>query len=260
MGTSTRDKMLRTLIHQKVRLDDSLLPVCSHFFTPSHKFSSLPHHSMARCTFLRAIKCENLPNHFSHHPYLRHPLRGEVTFLGQNNFSTSKCSLSDDRKKSENPGIVKRFKAMIKDYWYVLVPVHVATSIVWLGGFYLMLKAGVDIVGFLEYVGTSQRILDYMSSSEAGYYALSYACYKLATPFRYTVTVGGTTFTIAKLKDTGYLKSTTEVAEKIKDAKEDMKDKYGERIEDFKERAEGHKDKIKEEWENSWERFAKRKK
>ena len=56
-----------------------------------------------------------------------------------------------------------------------------------------MLKSGVDIVGALEYMGTSEKILSYMRNSEAGYYALSYACYKIATPLRYTVTVGGTT-------------------------------------------------------------------
>ena len=61
------------------------------------------------------------------------------------------------------------------------------------GGFYLMLKSGVDIVGALEFVGTSEKLLGFLRNSEAGYYALSYACYKIATPVRYTVTVGGTT-------------------------------------------------------------------
>ena len=32
------------------------------------------------------------------------------------------------------------------------------------GGFYAMLKSGVDIVGFLEMIGTSQKVLDYMRS------------------------------------------------------------------------------------------------
>ena len=56
-----------------------------------------------------------------------------------------------------------------------------------------MLKSGVDIVGVLETLGTSEKILNYMRNSEAGYIALSYACYKIATPARYAVTVGGTT-------------------------------------------------------------------
>ena len=80
-----------------------------------------------------------------------------------------------------------------------------------------MLKSGVDIVGALEYIGTSEKILSYLRDSEAGYYALSYACYKIATPVRYTVTVAGTTVAITKLKDTGYLKSTSEFAGKFKE-------------------------------------------
>ena len=85
----------------------------------------------------------------------------------------------NDKRPGDNPGIVKRFKQMFKDYWYVLLPVHVATSAVWLGGFYISLKSGVDIVGMLESLGTSERILDYLRHSEAGYIALSYACYKV---------------------------------------------------------------------------------
>ena len=62
-----------------------------------------------------------------------------------------------------------------------------------------MLKSGVDIVGALEFVGTSEKLLGFLRNSEAGYYALSYACYKIATPVRYTVTVGGTTIGQAAL-------------------------------------------------------------
>ena len=41
------------------------------------------------------------------------------------------------------------------------------------------------------------------------------------------MTVGGTTLAIAKLKDTGYLKSTSEMAQNMKDTKE--------KIDNFKE-------------------------
>lgn len=37
-------------------------------------------------------------------------------------------------------GLFARFKKMAKDYWYVLIPVHVATSAVWLGAFYYTSK------------------------------------------------------------------------------------------------------------------------
>lgn len=37
-------------------------------------------------------------------------------------------------------GLFARFKKMAKDYWYVLIPVHVATSAVWLGAFFYTSK------------------------------------------------------------------------------------------------------------------------
>jgi len=179
------------------------------------------------------------------------------------------CTLLKEKngKGQEKGGIIKKFKKMMKDYWYVLIPVHVATSIVWFGGFYIMLKSGVDIVGMLEAIGTSDRILDYLRNSEAGYYALSYACYKIATPARYTVTVGGTTLTIAKLKDTGYLKSTSEFAEKMKDKSDDMKEKYKyeerkdkmeDKLEDLKEKAAEKKDQLKDNVGDAWEKVKDR--
>lgn len=36
--------------------------------------------------------------------------------------------------------LFQRFKQMYKDYWYVLIPVHVTTSAVWAGGFYFAIK------------------------------------------------------------------------------------------------------------------------
>jgi Protein of unknown function (DUF1279) len=40
----------------------------------------------------------------------------------------------------EKMGLVARFKHMYKQYWYVLLPVHVVTSAAWLGGFYYVSK------------------------------------------------------------------------------------------------------------------------
>merc|ERR1711879_797250 len=103
-----------------------------------------------------------------------------------------------------------------------------------------MLKSGVDIVGALEFVGTSEKLLGFLRNSEAGYYALSYACYKKATPFRYTVTVGGTTMAVAKLQHTGYLKPSSKLREGLKknydEGKENLKDKYEEGKENLMDR------------------------
>ncbi|KAG0710633.1 hypothetical protein GWK47_022402 [Chionoecetes opilio] len=48
---------------------------------------------------------------------------------------------------------------------------------------------GVDIVPLMEMLGAGEKILSHLQSSNAGYYAIAYAMYKIATPARYTVTV-----------------------------------------------------------------------
>lgn len=60
-----------------------------------------------------------------------------VPKFGQNlcGLSTSAGGGNDGEKKLT---IFQRFKLMYKEYWYVLLPVHVATSACWLGGFYYM--------------------------------------------------------------------------------------------------------------------------
>ena len=74
---------------------------------------------------------------------------------------------------------------MFKNYWYVLVPVHVATSLVWFGGFYVICKSGVDVGAIMQACGVSEAYVEKVSKSEMGYFALAYACYKIATPARY---------------------------------------------------------------------------
>lgn len=38
----------------------------------------------------------------------------------------------------EKLSLTAKFKKMWKDYWYVLLPVHLVTSSIWLGGFYYL--------------------------------------------------------------------------------------------------------------------------
>lgn len=120
--------------------------------------------------------------------------------------SKSSIAVQNDGIKEEKLSLVQKFKLMYKQYWYVLIPVHVATSLVWYGSFFIAAKSGVDIVPWLEWMGASEKILSHLRNSNAGYYALAYAMYKIATPARYTVTIGGTTLSINYLKKRGYIK------------------------------------------------------
>ncbi|XP_067120544.1 uncharacterized protein C18orf19 homolog A [Centruroides vittatus] len=118
---------------------------------------------------------------------------------------------AENEKEEKKMSLIQRYKTMLKDYWYVLIPVHVATSLVWFGSFYYVAKSGFDIVPYLEAVGFSERFLEPLKNSRLGYLAVASAMYKLATPARYMVTVGGTTFAVKYLTKRNYIKSMKDI-------------------------------------------------
>lgn len=142
--------------------------------------------------------------------------------------------LGEEEKKLS---IFQKFKVMYKKYWYVLVPVHIVTSIGWFGGFYYLAKSGVDIVALLESWNFSEVIIRPLRDSSAGYFAVAYALYKIATPVRYTVTLGGTTVSINYLTKWGLIKPIPP-KEKLKEMYEEKKENLKERRDQLKEKGE----------------------
>ncbi|XP_019532425.3 uncharacterized protein C18orf19 homolog A [Aedes albopictus] len=136
-------------------------------------------------------------------------------------------------------GLFARFKKMYKEYWYVLVPVHCVTSVFWLGGFYYASKSGVDVIALLESMGVSQKLIDPVRDSSLGHIAVAYLLYKIATPARYTVTLGGTTLSIKYLVQWGYIKpmpSKAKLVQMYKDKKENLQERIAEKKQDFHDR------------------------
>lgn len=136
-------------------------------------------------------------------------------------FESRICKYSTDSSKEENNSSqvgqtrFQKMKQMAKDYWYILIPVHVATSIIWFSVFYIAAKNGVNVEEVLRYLHLSETYLEKIRNSSAGHLAVAYALYKVCTPFRYTVTIGGTTMTIRYLNKWGIMKFKT--PEKMKD-------------------------------------------
>ncbi|XP_054282860.1 uncharacterized protein C18orf19 homolog A-like isoform X1 [Macrosteles quadrilineatus] len=139
--------------------------------------------------------------------------------------STPENSTSGNEQPENKPSLYQRFKAMYRDYWYVLLPVHLVTSAGWFGGFYYLASSGVDIVALLEQLNVSDKLINPLRNGHAttGYLAISYALYKIATPLRYTVTLGGTTVSINFLKKRGYIKPMPS-KEKLKEIYQDKKE------------------------------------
>ncbi|KAI8033514.1 uncharacterized protein C18orf19 homolog A [Drosophila gunungcola] len=118
--------------------------------------------------------------------------------------------------EAANMGLFAKFKHMYKQYWYVLIPVHVLTSVGWFGGFYYLSKSGVDVPALLQYVHLSENIIEKVQGSDMGHYAIAYLCYKVATPLRYALTLGCTTVSIKYLVQHGYIKPMPTKNELIK--------------------------------------------
>jgi len=64
---------------------------------------------------------------------------------------------------------------------------------------------GVDVVPLLKSLGASERIILPFTKPGVGLAAVTYLLYKLATPLRYTVTIGGTHLSVRYLRRWGYL-------------------------------------------------------
>lgn len=46
----------------------------------------------------------------------------------------------EQKEEPKKKTLLQRFKEMYKNYWYVLVPVHLVTSAFWFGSFYYLAK------------------------------------------------------------------------------------------------------------------------
>jgi hypothetical protein len=60
-------------------------------------------------------------------------------------------------------------------------------------------------VPLLHWIGASEKIIAPFTKPGVGHAAVTYLMYKLATPARYTVTIGGTHLAVRYLRRLGYL-------------------------------------------------------
>ena len=88
----------------------------------------------------------------------------------------------------------------------------------------------LDVVHLLESIGVSKVIIKPLTMPGVGNVAVMYLLYKMATPLRYAVTLGGTQFTVKQLTKGGYIKPPPE-KDRLRNL---MKDKYGNMKDDMR--------------------------
>lgn len=168
-----------------------------------------------------------------------------------------------DPLQDKSIGLFQRFKKTFKQYGKVMVPVHIVTSTVWFGSFYYAAMKGVNLVPFLEFIGLPDWMVGILRDSQGGYALTAYAMYKLATPARYTVTLGGTSLSVQYLRKHGYLSTPPPVKEYIQDKMEETRERLTEKMEETKERfsekMEETKELLSDRMEGTKERFSETK-
>lgn len=163
----------------------------------------------------------------------------------------SELAADVDPLQDKSMGLFQRFKKTFKQYGKVLIPVHLVTSSLWFGTFYYAAMKGVNVVPFLEMIGLPESIVGLLRNSSSGYALTAYAMYKIATPARYTVTLGGTSLSVQYLRKHGYLSTPPPVKEYIQDRMEETKERLSEKMEETKER-------FSEKMEETKERFSEK--
>ncbi|XP_004470070.3 protein FAM210A isoform X2 [Dasypus novemcinctus] len=141
-----------------------------------------------------------------------------------------------DPLQDKSISLYQRFKKTFRQYGKVLIPVHLITSGVWFGTFYYAAIRGVNVVPFLELIGLPDSIVNILKNSQSGNALTAYALFKIATPARYTVTLGGTSLAVKYLRHRGYMSTPPPVKEYLQDRMEETKELISEKMEETKDR------------------------
>ncbi|XP_076992187.1 protein FAM210A [Tamandua tetradactyla] len=198
------------------------------------------HIPAAQCT----AKARKLSDASSPRPGVHHHKHWEQDILSKRFASSSAKSQGAPAGKKEEPdplqdksiSLFQRFKKTFRQYGKVLIPVHLITSGVWFGTFYYAAIKGVNVVPFLELMGLPDSIVSILKNSQTGNALTAYALFKIATPARYTVTLGGTSLAVKYLRRSGHMSTPPPVKEYLQDRMEETKELLTEKMEETKDR------------------------
>lgn len=135
-----------TLLSQQINIQSRVTPILSYHLRHKKEDQKLTTGFVNGESF--AYKSSNLNRSIYSHSalYLKYSNLLEQKVGGDNEKKfvaedkTAADPLLEPLEETQKLGLFARFKKMAKDYWYVLIPVHVATSAVWLGAFFYTSK------------------------------------------------------------------------------------------------------------------------
>ncbi|XP_026843116.1 uncharacterized protein LOC6597991 isoform X1 [Drosophila persimilis] len=197
-------------------------------FGGMHKFSHL---NMPGGQWSQEYKFTSQNLHSSHYSSLRDSARADWGSYDQNatlgtsrgvstrrNYSTHSAPPSSETTPPPASSATKdppteakltkkeKLKQAFKEYGTTIITFHVGISLISLGGFYLLVSSGINLVPVLEFLGiTSTAIAEKVATGST--FVVAYAVHKVFAPARISITLGATPFIVRFLRSKGFLKS-----------------------------------------------------
>ncbi|KAL8574119.1 hypothetical protein ACOMHN_060695 [Nucella lapillus] len=100
----------------------------------------------------------------------------------------------------------EKLKRAVKEYGSTVIVFHITISLASLGGFYLAVSSGIDMVGILKSVGVGESVLQSKLATGTGTFVMAYAVHKVFAPVRIGITLTSTPFIVRYLRGKGILK------------------------------------------------------
>lgn len=222
------------------------------------------------CSASSSARPPQLSAHFPQPPVLPLPPRRSLLLMRsqmqlQARCITTSASLATTAKAPEEPeepkklSLYQRFKQTYKMHGKICIAVHLCTTVCWFTGFYAIIQSGIDVIGWLEWLEVSEKLLGPVRNSSFTNIALTYLMYKLASPVRYAVTIGGTQMVVKQFRKTGRIPELREedrlrnlakegqasMKDMAKDRRENLSQQYHERKADLSQRYKERKEHIR---------------
>ncbi|XP_030562099.1 uncharacterized protein LOC115763612 isoform X1 [Drosophila novamexicana] len=203
-------------------------------FGGMHKFSHL---NMPGGQWSQEYKFTSQNLHSSHYRALRDSTRADWVTYDQNatvagNSQGFRRCYSTQAKPSPEPPLVppappepakstvdaelqtekltkkEQLKRAFKEYGATIVAFHVGISLLSLGGFYVLVSSGINMMPVLEFLGIESSVIA-EKIAVGSTFVTAYAVHKVFAPLRISITLGATPFIVRFLRSKGFLKAKT---------------------------------------------------
>ena len=105
------------------------------------------------------------------------------------------------------------------------------------------------MIPLLQSMGVGETVVKAFSNPAIGDVAVAYLLYKIATPARYAVTIGGTHWTVRQLRRLGYMNPVPQgdsIRSLMKEGRTQMKDRAEDVRDKIKEKTKDHVDSMRD--------------